>query len=163
MDSSLCDPIRLAPLSMGFSRQKYWSGWPFPSAEDLPDPGIESVSPSLVSEPVFLLCLFHVICGCMTMWFGFLLESISDLVFKDKLIFHENFLILSLTNIFSYHFKLRLLLTSFITFLRVVCCVWLVAQLRQTLCESMDCSPPGSSVRGDSPGKNTGVGCHDLL
>ena len=27
----------------------------------------------------------------------------------------------------------------------------------------MDCSPPGSSVHGDSPGKNTGVGCHDLL
>ena len=27
----------------------------------------------------------------------------------------------------------------------------------------MDCSPPGSSVHGDSPGKNTGVGCHTLL
>ena len=27
----------------------------------------------------------------------------------------------------------------------------------------VDCSPPGSSVRGDSPGKNTGVGCHALL
>ena len=27
----------------------------------------------------------------------------------------------------------------------------------------MDCSPPGSSVHGDSPGKNTGVGCHFLL
>jgi len=27
----------------------------------------------------------------------------------------------------------------------------------------MDCSPPGSSVHGDSPGKNTGVGCHALL
>ena len=32
-----------------------------------------------------------------------------------------------------------------------------------TLCDSMDCSPPGSSVHGDSPGKNTGVGCHALL
>ena len=27
----------------------------------------------------------------------------------------------------------------------------------------MDCSPPGSSVHGDSPGKNTGVGCYALL
>ena len=27
----------------------------------------------------------------------------------------------------------------------------------------MDCSPPGSSIRGDTPGKNTGVGCHALL
>jgi len=30
---------------MGFSRQKYWSGLPFPSPEDLPDPGIGPVSP----------------------------------------------------------------------------------------------------------------------
>ena len=37
--------------------------------------------------------------------------------------------------------------------------VFLVAQWCPTLCDPMDCSPPGSSVRGDSPGKNTGVGC----
>jgi len=30
-------------------------------------------------------------------------------------------------------------------------------------CDPMDCSLPGSSVHGDSPGKNTGVGCHALL
>ena len=30
-----------APLSLGFSRQEYWSGLPFPSPGDLPDPGIE--------------------------------------------------------------------------------------------------------------------------
>jgi len=30
-----------APLFMGFSRQEYWSGQPFPSVGDLPDPGIE--------------------------------------------------------------------------------------------------------------------------
>ena len=36
-----------APPSMGFSRQEYWSGVPFPSPGDLPDPGIESVSPAL--------------------------------------------------------------------------------------------------------------------
>ena len=33
-----------APLSMGFSRQEYWSGLPFPPPGDLPDPGIEPVS-----------------------------------------------------------------------------------------------------------------------
>jgi len=33
-----------APLSMGFSRQEYWSGLPFPSAEDLPNPGIKPTS-----------------------------------------------------------------------------------------------------------------------
>jgi len=39
----------------------------------------------------------------------------------------------------------------------------LVAPSHPTLCDPMDCSPPGSSVHGDSPGKNTGVGCHALL
>ena len=39
----------------------------------------------------------------------------------------------------------------------------LVAQLCLTLCDPMDCSLPGSSVHGDSPDKNTGVGCHVLL
>ena len=36
-----------APLSMGFPRQEYWSGFPFPSPEDLPNPGMKSGSPSL--------------------------------------------------------------------------------------------------------------------
>ena len=36
-----------APLPMGFPRQEYWSGLPFPSPEDLPNPGIESGSPAL--------------------------------------------------------------------------------------------------------------------
>ena len=40
-----------------------------------------------------------------------------------------------------------------------VCC----AQPHPTLCDPMDCSLRGSSVHGDSPGKNTGVGCHALL
>ena len=39
----------------------------------------------------------------------------------------------------------------------------LVAQSCPTLWDSMDCSPPGFSVHGDSPGKNTGVSCHALL
>ena len=36
-----------SPLSMGFSRQEYWSGLPFPPPGDLPDPGIELGSPTL--------------------------------------------------------------------------------------------------------------------
>ena len=39
-----------APLSMGFSRQEYWSGLPFPSPVDLSDPGIEPRSPTLQAE-----------------------------------------------------------------------------------------------------------------
>ena len=41
---------RQAPLSMGFSRQEYWSGLPFPSPEDLPNPEIESRSPALQAD-----------------------------------------------------------------------------------------------------------------
>ena len=39
-----------APPSMGFSRQEYWSGLPFPSPGDLPDPGIEPGSPAFQAE-----------------------------------------------------------------------------------------------------------------
>ena len=39
-----------ASQSMGFSRQEYWSGLPFPSPGDLPDPGIEPGSPALQAD-----------------------------------------------------------------------------------------------------------------
>ena len=59
---TLCDPVNWAcqtPLSMGFSRQEYWSELPFPTPGDLPDPGIEPACPvspalhasSLPAEP----------------------------------------------------------------------------------------------------------------
>ena len=60
------------------------------------------------------------------------------------LILHAVFIMLSLLIFYSY-FKV------------------LVAQSCLTLCDPMDCSLPGSSVHGDSPGRNTGVGCHDPL
>ena len=41
---------RQAPLPMGFSRQEYWSGLPFPSLGDLPDLGIEPGSPALQAD-----------------------------------------------------------------------------------------------------------------
>ena len=55
--SVVSDPLRApwtvanqAPLSMGFSRQEYWSRLPFPSPGDLPDPGIELRSPALQAD-----------------------------------------------------------------------------------------------------------------
>ena len=45
-----CTAALRAPLSMGFSRQEYWSRLPFPSPGDLPDPGIEPVSPALAGR-----------------------------------------------------------------------------------------------------------------
>ena len=39
--------VHQASLSMGFSRQEYWSGLPFPTPGDLPDPGVEPMSAAL--------------------------------------------------------------------------------------------------------------------
>ena len=50
MISNSCDPAdcsHQAPLSMGFPKQEYWSGLPFPSPGHLPDPGIKPESPAL--------------------------------------------------------------------------------------------------------------------
>ena len=67
---------------MGFSRQEYWSGFQFPSPEDLPDPGIEPGSPalqaeSLLSEPPgellenpFNLLIFSVLSPKVVNMFG---------------------------------------------------------------------------------------------
>ena len=96
-------------LPMEFSKQEYWSGLPFPTLEDLPDPGIEPVSlvaPALAG--------------------GFFTTGLPG---KPKLN-------------------------------HVLC---LVTQLCLTLCDPMDCSPQGSSVHRNSPGKNTGGACHSLL
>ena len=103
------------PLSVGFSRQEYWSALSWPPPGDLPNPGIKPaslMSPALAS--------------------GFLTSSTT---------WEAQAFIISL------------------------CCAMLclVAQSCPTLCNPMDCSPPGSFVHGNSPGKNTGVGCHALL
>ena len=55
---TFCDK---APLSLGFSKQEYWSGLPCPPPGDLPDPGIEPTSPALQadSEPLWWACLSY--------------------------------------------------------------------------------------------------------
>ena len=50
---ALCDPkdcSHQAPLCMRFPRQEYWSGLPFPSPGDLPNPGVEAASPALAGR-----------------------------------------------------------------------------------------------------------------
>ena len=49
---TLCDPMDCSPGSSvhGLSRQEYWSGLPFPSPGDLPDPGIKPGSPALQAD-----------------------------------------------------------------------------------------------------------------
>jgi len=48
-----------APLSMGFSRQGYWSGLPFPAPGDLSDPGIKPRSPALKADFLLIELLFR--------------------------------------------------------------------------------------------------------
>ena len=51
-DPTDCSPSGSSPwkISMGFFRQEYWSGLPFPSPGDLPNPGMEPVSPALQAD-----------------------------------------------------------------------------------------------------------------
>ena len=57
MPNSLATPWTIArqvPLSMGFSRQEYWSGLLFPSPGNLPNPGIESSSPAPQADSLLI-------------------------------------------------------------------------------------------------------------
>ena len=81
---------RKAPLSMEFSRQEYWSGLPFPSPGDLPNPGIKSRSPALQADSLplshegspklFLLLCSIPLCGYSAVLLTILL-LINTLVF----------------------------------------------------------------------------------
>ena len=102
--SVMCDWLRThepSPLSMGFPRQEYWSGWPFPTPVKLYDPGIE-------------IGVSRIASGFLTIWVT------REVAAKSP-------------------------------------------QSCLTLCDPIDGSPPGSPRPWDSPGKNTGVGCHFLL
>ena len=55
---TLYNPVKTvahqAPLSLEFSRQEYWSGLPFSSSENFPDPGIEPMAPPLQADSLLL-------------------------------------------------------------------------------------------------------------
>ena len=81
-----------ASLSMGFSRQEYWSGLPFPSPGDLPDPGIEPRSPALQedtlpSEPLGKLKQNKK--GYPKYWMHiFFCQTGSKLLYKSKIFYY---------------------------------------------------------------------------
>ena len=66
-----------APLSMGFSRQEYWSGLPCPPPGNVPDPGIETVSPELKADS---LPLSHMGSPIIIMFIILLLQGIYCVV-----------------------------------------------------------------------------------
>ena len=80
--ATLCTVAHQAPLSMGFSRQEYWHGWPFTSPEDLPNPGIKSGSPvlqvdSLLTEPPEKPCDILELQLCLPLHSAVLLQSFN--------------------------------------------------------------------------------------
>ena len=91
---TLCDPMDLTlPLSVGFSRQEYWSGLPFPPAGDLLNPGIEPRSPvlqsdSLLSEPPgkpsLIPYLHSVCCSLRNFWFHKCDEGARKLLWNSQ-------------------------------------------------------------------------------
>ena len=67
-----------APLSMGFRRQEYWSGMPFSSPEDLPNPGTEPKSFKLVIITISYLCFA---CG---LWLVYLSSFLICMVLQRE-------------------------------------------------------------------------------
>ena len=108
-----------APLSMGFSRQEYWSGWPFPSPRQIPDPGIEPRSPELQADSLP-----------------------SEPPEKSTLFFF--FFVHFLGGEFSHISRNRV--TDMKNKLMVCWWWWSVTKLYPTLWDSMACSMPGPSI-----------------
>ena len=93
-----------APLSMGFPRQGYWSGLPFPSPGDLPNPGIESGSPelqadALPSEPPGKPIVCIAVCICLPLPSG---NHTFAFLFCNSVSFVCLFLFLPILYLFIY-------------------------------------------------------------
>ena len=73
-----CHFLLLLP-SMGFSRQEYWSGLPFPSSGDLPNPGIEPGSPASCALPLYRLS--HRGRGSLSSFLSYTLSSLGPILF----------------------------------------------------------------------------------
>jgi len=78
-----------ALLSVEFFRQEYWSGFPFPSPEDFPDPGIESGSPvlqadslptELLGKPYICIYIYIYVCVCVCTHINKLLCCIPETI-----------------------------------------------------------------------------------
>ena len=102
-----------APLSMGFSRQEHWSGLPFPSPGDVPDPGIEPGSPALQAESLpseLPKNPKHFIVNMKYIYTPTIYKEINDLLSQILFISSCNILTLKISSIdysqFSFYFKI---------------------------------------------------------
>ena len=158
---TLCDPTDCNPpgsLNTRFPRQEYWSGLPFSSPRDLPD------------EKKLNLCLLPPrkprsldICG--------LIPDLTSSVILDKSLNFPRASVLSSAQQGHWGEKvwakgkllfLTLPKVHYVIFSSVLCAVLSHSVLSNSLLP-MDCSLPGTSVHGDSPGRDTGIVCHALL
>ena len=118
-----------APLSMGFSREEHWSGLPFPSPDDLPDPGTEPRSPVLQADSLPLRHWDSPL-GCRTMIYlrrNFGSEPVSQSVKCAKSEDVE-------TSASQRYFVCAIHVCKHAQSLSCV----------QLFCDTMDCSPSGS-------------------
>ena len=143
---------------MEFSRQDYWRGLPFPSPEELPNPGIEPWPSAWQADS-----LPFELQGSLTSMVS-LPKSITSSNQKktsDKCKLSEIYKIPKL-------FKTAKIMKNYTNKLRLKEAAAAAKSLQSclTLCDPIDGSPSGS-IRlhspWDSPGKNTGAGCHFLL
>ena len=125
-----------APLSMGFSRQEYWSGLTQPPPGDLPDPGIEPMSPALQADSLPQSHWGSPISGYTQIF----LNPWPSVWSQSSTVF--------LTLCFLIHQMQTVLIHICLTTHKgyTVCC--LVAKSCLAFCDPMNCSSPGSSVHG---------------
>ena len=123
--------------SMEFSRLEYWSGLPFPSPQDLPDPG------SNLGLPNCRQTLYHLSQQ------GSQQESVIHIHISTLFFFLRFFSHIGYYRVLSrVPCAIQQVLTSNLFYIFVPTC--LVAQSCPTLCDPMNCSPPGSCVHGIS-------------
>ena len=97
--------------------------------------------------------LLHLLCECGS-WLISFIPSLMCFLYRDLSLQHIIFQVLWVELCPSKKKKSDILL------ILLLC---LVARSCLTLCDPMDCNPSGSSINGDSLGKNTGVNCYALL
>ena len=166
-----------APLSLGFSREEYWSGLPFPSP--MHACMLSRFSRVWLSETLWTAAHQAPLSTGFSRqeyWSGLPFPSPSAFIL-DSLKSREchptlSGLLPSLIHCNGYHqgckqppqanqneqFSAPVLSYPSVVLMRAY-----IGMSHSTLCDPIDCSPPGSSVHGDSRGKNTAVGCHALL
>ena len=102
---------------------------------------------------------------CLILFNGFLIDVKDPSELPDKkskrLGSAADYRATSFCSAYLRHLYVKIFINSIVNITCAMLC--LVAQSCPTLHDPMGCSPPGSSVHGNSPGKNTGVGCHALL